>query len=160
MDERSALRRSIEGRSQARSCFAFSQSAKARNGGQVLGAGTDRANFPVVDRLGRSTDEEAALGRRKAQSLALRNQTLGAEPQPFGWYRFALGRRRLPLALAQAAEVVLEFLRATLERCDLGAVGPRRLPEGKSLAAHLFSGDAGNLAFEESCNVWHGSHCA
>ena len=43
--------------SQAGSDFALSQSPKARDGGQVLGARPDLANFPVVDRLGRGTDQ-------------------------------------------------------------------------------------------------------
>ena len=57
--------------SKAGSDFALSQRAKTCDRREVLGARSDLANLPVVDRLGRSTDEKAAFGRRKPQSLAL-----------------------------------------------------------------------------------------
>jgi len=52
-------------RSQARSGVALSQRAKTCDRREVLGARADLANFPVVDRLGRGTDEKAAFGRRE-----------------------------------------------------------------------------------------------
>ena len=64
------------------------------------------------------------------------------------------------LSLKKATRTYRSEIAALKRRMqDLGTIGSGRLLEGKSLAAKLFSGYAGNLAFEESCNVWHG-HCA
>jgi hypothetical protein len=47
-------------------------------------------------------------------------------------------------------------LGSPLERRDLCAVRIRGFLEARDLAADFFSSDAGDFAFEDGGNVWHG----
>src|SRR4051794_19929441 len=92
--------------------------AQCRDGRQVLGTRARLAVFPLVDRLARRAEQQAAVVRRQAQALAMRGQALGAEAKAL--HALALivgldfGRHRLAVApafaFAEAAQLLLERL--------------------------------------------------
>ena len=157
-DRRASARRLQRGEVRGRGLLA--QCPEGGDGGEMPRPGPDLARFPVVDRLRRRAHEQAAFGRRQPEPPALREQALGAEP---GTPRSGLGlgrRRRLRAGTAQAAQLLLERLRAALQRGDVRAMAAQRFLEGQAFAPQFLAGDPGDLVLEEGGNVRHGCDCA
>ena len=123
-------------------------SAEAPQGGdrlQMLGMRPNLAFFPVVDRLGGRAKKESAFARRDAQAATLRRQALGAEAE-------RLGRSLLLSSYSSGSgppghdtQLLLQGLRAALERGDLRSVSGSCLLESDGLGANFLSRDAADF---------------
>ena len=112
--------------------------------------------FPVVDRLPRRADEEAALGRRQSEALPLGRHALGAETSARGNGVFVrCNRSRRRPSPTDATKLALELEHSALQGSDFGAVGCGGLLEGRGLASDLFARDTGDFLFQNRCDIRH-----
>src|SRR4051794_39144101 len=134
------------------------QVPEREDGGQMLGARARLALFPVVDRLGRCADQQAAFGGGQSEAPPLGCHALGAEAS--AWRNGVLvgGSRlgRLPRP-TKSAKVALELADPPLQRGDLRTVSCRGLLQGGSFASDFFASDAGDFVFQNRCDVGHGA---
>src|SRR5436190_23666844 len=112
----------------------------------MLRTRTRLALFPVVDRLRRGPDQQAAFGCRQSKAAPLGSHALGAEARAWCDGVFVSVNRpcRLPSS-PESAKVALGLENSALECRDLGTVSRRGLLQDGWSAPNRFASNAADF---------------